>query len=72
MYNFRGVCEDGDKSWYDKEVDMMVINLAKSDDKPKIFSGNMSLEYSTFISYFFPDASSDFIARYLALHILKS
>lgn len=71
MYNFRGVCEDGDKSWYDKEVDMMVINLAKSDDKPKIFNGNMSSEYSSFISYFFPDASSDFIARYLALHILK-
>lgn len=62
VYNFRGMCEDGDKSWYDKEVDMMVINLAKSDDKPKIFSGNVSLEYSTFILYFFPAATSDFIA----------
>lgn len=62
VYNFRAVCEDGDKSWYDKEVDTMVINLAKSDDKPKIFSGNRSLDCSTFITYVFPAASLDFIA----------
>lgn len=64
VYNFRGVCEDGDKSWYDKEVDMMVINLVKFDDKFKIFSGNMFLEYFIFIFYFFLDVFLDFIVRY--------
>ncbi|XP_062591806.1 F-box/WD repeat-containing protein 5-like isoform X1 [Saccostrea cucullata] len=62
VYNLRRVCIDGDNSWYEKDVDTMVINLANIGEKPEVFEGNKSLEQSATIFYFFPSISSDFLA----------
>ena len=62
-YNLRTIYEDGDRSWYDREVATMVINLANLEEKPEIFSGIRSLEQSSSLLYFFPNISPDYIVR---------